>query len=190
LRSGGGWGLLLLTDRSDCCRERLHGGGFFGRQKTSSAKPGFYKITWFDKQARTQNSFEQDAKVLSDDELQKLWYDSHYQFSIGEKLYRFLDGDGRFLDQALAKGQKEAEEVILQLATCPGTENWPFELVAKGASFLLMNKVHIVRCVSDWGAEPGKGSGEFFLSPQRKLMARIGRRVIKSFLFLPCYDIM
>jgi tetratricopeptide (TPR) repeat protein len=114
-------------------------------------KQDSYKITWFDKQERTENTFESSAKDLTQDELTRLWHESTYMLSIGEKLFRFLDGDLHLLEQALSEAQKKAEALILQLYTCKETEDWPFEILAKDKVFLLIDKLHLIRYVSDWG---------------------------------------
>jgi len=119
-----------------------------------NGKPGNYHITWLNKQTRSENSFDSSASDLTEDELLHLWTQAKHQLPIGRKLFHFLDGDGRFLEQAVSQGQKEDKPVILQLYPCREVENWPFELLASPNenSFLLVNRVHLVRCVSEWGA--------------------------------------
>ncbi|MDQ1354660.1 MAG: hypothetical protein QG657_4969, partial [Acidobacteriota bacterium] len=117
----------------------------------TAGKDGCYRITWQDKQTDKQEFFNSSAADLSQDELEHLWFRKEFQFSIGEKLFRFLDGDRRFLEQAVSEGQAKDERVILQLYLYRETANWPFELLANEKGFLLVNRVHLVRCVSDWG---------------------------------------
>jgi len=117
----------------------------------TAEKEGCYRITWQDKQTKKEEFFDSSAADLSGDELEHLWFRKEFQFSIGEKLFRFLDGDRRFLEQAVSMGQEMDERVILQLYLCRETANWPFELLANEKGFLLVNRVHLARCVSDWG---------------------------------------
>jgi len=120
-----------------------------------TTKQDIYNITWLNKQTRSEEPFESSASDLTEDELLHLWTEAKHQLPIGQKLFRFLDGDRRFLEQAVSQGQKEDKPVILQLDACPEVENWPFELLAspKDNCFLLVKGVHLVRCVSEWGAE-------------------------------------
>jgi len=114
-------------------------------------KPGYYSIAWEDKQTRSRETFTQTATELTEEELTRLWYERPYQMAIGQKLFRFLDGDRHFFEQALSQARKQAADLILQLVTGPETDNWPFELLAGDRGFLLLDRLHLVRCLPGWG---------------------------------------
>ncbi len=48
-------------------------------KQEQASKPNYYNITWFDKQTRSQDTFDQSAQELTDDELLHLWHDPRYQ---------------------------------------------------------------------------------------------------------------
>lgn len=74
-----------------------------------------------------------------------MWKDRRNQLKIGEKLFRFLDGDNHHLQQALKEADSHAKTLQLHLFLCRETANWPFELLANNGVFLLPNRVHLVR---------------------------------------------
>jgi len=112
-----------------------------------------FNITWYNRQTRKENSFSHSAAEITTEDIERLWQLPKYQLEIGGKLYRFLDGDARHLERALKKAGHKAEPLILHLCTCKETADWPFELLARDNSFLLPHRLHLVRCISDWGLE-------------------------------------
>jgi hypothetical protein len=111
-----------------------------------------FHITWHDVEENTVDSFEQTADITPE-ETQKLWQKPEYQSAIGEKLFRFLDGDARHFLRALNQAHLEGETLQVHLLPCLQTADWPFELLSYDGSFLLPHKLHLVRYVSDWGTE-------------------------------------
>jgi len=63
-----------------------------------------------------------------------------------------LDGDARHLQRALDEAAQEGESLQLYLRACQEVADLPFELLAQDSTFLLPNRLHLVRRVSDWGA--------------------------------------
>jgi hypothetical protein len=113
-----------------------------------------YIITWFNPDTNTRDSFDTQAE-LSPEETGRLWQKLLQQLPIGQKLFHFLDGDARHFKRALDEAYKRAESLQIYLRTCPGTADWPFELLAEDNGFLLPSRVHLVRTVSDWGKDKG-----------------------------------
>jgi hypothetical protein len=111
---------------------------------------GIFHITWSKLETNTHDSFEQSASEITPEEVEWLWKDKRNQLRIGEKLFRFLDGDSRYLQLALNETSNRGESLQIHLNNCRETEGWPFELLAKDGSFLLPNRMHLVRTVSDW----------------------------------------
>ena len=120
---------------------------------TAADKPGLFNITWLDRQKGTEESFPAPSSGLSEAELTRLWYERPHQLAIGQKLFAFIDGERRILSSALDQARKKDQPLILQLVTGPETDNWPFELLADAAGFLLLNRLHLVRCTGDWGKD-------------------------------------
>ncbi|NIM12452.1 MAG: tetratricopeptide repeat protein [Candidatus Aminicenantes bacterium] len=112
-----------------------------------------FQITWQKKGINLQNSFNQNAEDITQEEVEQLWQQPKHQLAVGSKLFRFLDGDTRHLQQALDEADREGESLQINLCPCSQTADWPFELLAQDGTFLLPQRVHLVRCVSDWGAE-------------------------------------
>lgn len=111
-----------------------------------------FPITWLNVEANTEDSFSQAAEITVE-ETESLWEQPEYQLSIGEKLFRFLDGDARHLQRALDEANKQGESLSLHLRACQQTADWPFELLAHEGKFLVPYELHLVRRVSDWGAK-------------------------------------
>lgn len=109
-----------------------------------------FHITWHNVEENTVDSFEQTTDITPE-ETQKLWQQPEHQRSIGEKLFRFLDGDARHFLRALNEAHLEGETLQLHLLPCQQTADWPFELLTHDGTFLLPHKLHLVRYVSDWG---------------------------------------
>ncbi|RPI70904.1 MAG: hypothetical protein EHM45_24245, partial [Desulfobacteraceae bacterium] len=71
-------------------------------------------------------------------------------------MFRFLDGDARHLQGALARARALGLPLTLQLCAEDRTADWPFELLARDNTFLLAQDatpLHLVRCVPGWGAD-------------------------------------
>jgi tetratricopeptide (TPR) repeat protein len=116
-------------------------------------KKQIFNISWYNRQTREENSFTHSAAEITTEEIERLWQLPKYQLEIGGKLYRFLDGDARHLERALQEAAHQAEPLILHLCTCKETADWPFELLARDNLFLLPQRMHLIRCISDWGSE-------------------------------------
>ncbi len=90
-----------------------------------------FHITWHNMETDTVDSFNGEIE-MTPEETQSLWQLEHYQLPIGEKLFRFLDGDARHFKRALdeARHQGESLQVYLRPPSCNQTADWPFELLA------------------------------------------------------------
>ncbi len=76
-----------------------------------------------------------------------------HQLSIGNRLFRFLDGEGRHLQRALEQAAKQGEPLLLHLRACQVLADLPFELLALDSNFLLPGRIHLIRRVSDWSEQ-------------------------------------
>ncbi len=128
-----------------------------------------FQVTWHNVETNAQDCFLREAEIIPE-ETRRLWQIPKNQAAIGEKLFRFLDGDARHLARALNEANQQGEILQLYLRTCKETADWPFELLAKESVFLLANQIHLVRWVSDWG------SGKRMIPQNRQL----------KFLFMAC----
>jgi tetratricopeptide (TPR) repeat protein len=111
-----------------------------------------YTITWFNPDTNTRDSFDSRAE-LSPEETGRMWEKLPQQLPIGQKLFRFLDGDARHFKRALEDASRWGESLLVHLRSCKQTSDWPFELLAQEDSFLLPYRLHLVRNVSDWGKD-------------------------------------
>ena len=109
-----------------------------------------FRITWYNVESNTVDSFEQVTDI-SPEETQRQWHHPEHQLDIGEKLFRFLDGDARHFLRALNEAHEQGESLQVHLLPCQQTADWPFELLAHDGTFLLPHRLHLVRYVSDWG---------------------------------------
>ncbi len=112
-------------------------------------KEGTYHITWMNLETNGQDNFDQSSSDIMPEEVDWMWKDKRNQLRIGEKLYRFLNGDKECLGKALNEAGAKGESPYIFLTTCDQTTNWPFELLAKDGLFLLSNSLHLVRGVPD-----------------------------------------
>jgi hypothetical protein len=115
-------------------------------------KENAFSVTWHNAETNTADSFIQ-ATEITPPETEEMWQYRIHQLTIGQKLFRFLDGDARHLTRALNQANIKGEILQIYLRTCPQTADWPFELMADDRGFLLHNRLHLVRRVSDWGRE-------------------------------------
>ncbi len=111
-------------------------------------KENCFHIVWHNTETNTIDSFDQSAEITPE-EIHQLWHLAHHQLPIGEKLFRFLDGDDHHFQQVLDKANQQVESLQVNLRTCQQTDNWPFELLAENSTFLLPQRLHLVRYVSD-----------------------------------------
>jgi hypothetical protein len=116
-------------------------------------KENLFHITWQKKGTNQKNSFDQKAGDITQEEVEQLWQQPKHQFTIGKKLFNFLDGNNRYLQKALEEAMRKGEPLQLNLCPCNQVTDWPFELLARDETFLLPQQVHLVRCVSEYGAE-------------------------------------
>ncbi|UCH95620.1 MAG: tetratricopeptide repeat protein [Candidatus Aminicenantes bacterium] len=118
---------------------------------TPAEKEKTFRITWFNPDDGTEDSFNQSLRGINPGEMAAHWSHFNYQISIGEKIFHFLDGDSRHLSRALDQSRQQGQPLHLQLCTCNEVADWPFELLANAGSFLLPQQVHLARCESNWG---------------------------------------
>jgi tetratricopeptide (TPR) repeat protein len=111
-----------------------------------------FHITWDNKETQATNSFYRESEITLE-EIQRLWQWPRCQISIGEKLFRFLDGDNRHFQKALDRANQLGEPLQIHLYSCKQIEDWPFELLAHDNTFLLPQGLHLLRTVSEWCKE-------------------------------------
>lgn len=107
-------------------------------------KENRYRITWHNVDNDARTAFDRNAEITLE-ESQRLWQRRRFQLSIGEKLFRFLDGDDGCFQQALNRASHLNETLQVHLDTCTQTDDWPFELLAHKNIFLLPRQLHLVR---------------------------------------------
>jgi hypothetical protein len=112
-----------------------------------------YHIRWRNLVAQTENVFAQADHALTREEVEHRWLKPEYHHALGQKLFRFLDGDARHLQRSLDEAAKLSEPLTLQLRAGKEIADWPFELLAQDGAFLLPSRLHLLRQVSDWGAQ-------------------------------------
>jgi len=111
-----------------------------------------FQVTWHNVERNTRECFTREAEITPED-TQRLWQWSRCQLAIGQKLFRFLDGEAHYFQQSLTQAKQLGEKLQLHLRTCKEIADWPFELLAKDDTFFLPHQLHLVRSVSDWGKE-------------------------------------
>ena len=117
-----------------------------------TAKENIFQVTWQNEETGKANSFESTPEITTG-ETRRLWQNTEFQLPIGQKLFRFLDGETQNFRRAMKKAKGKSENLQLHLNTCRETHDWPFELLAKDGTFLLSHRLHLVRNVSDCGKE-------------------------------------
>ena len=113
----------------------------------TAKKQNQFHITWKNMETSTESPLDQSVGEITRDEIKMLWHHPRNQLTIGNKLFRFLDGDNHYLERALDNAGRQGESLILHLDTCKETTDWPFELLAQDNRFLLPQRLHLVRCV-------------------------------------------
>ncbi|HLP44792.1 MAG TPA: hypothetical protein VK469_02540, partial [Candidatus Kapabacteria bacterium] len=73
-----------------------------------------FRITWQKPETNTANSFEQESEITPE-ERQRLWQWPQCQLGIGQKLFRFLDGDAHCFQQALNQANYMGEPLQVNL---------------------------------------------------------------------------
>ncbi|HLP60847.1 MAG TPA: tetratricopeptide repeat protein [Candidatus Deferrimicrobium sp.] len=112
-----------------------------------------FLITWHNVSASTMDFFDISPAEIFTGDIRTLFRQPRQQLDVGQKLFRFLDGDARHLQRALNEAHQAGTLLELHLFACNRVAEWPFELLAQESSFLLLRHLHLVRRVSDWGAE-------------------------------------
>lgn len=112
-----------------------------------------FRVTWFCPGTNKKESFAGAAEGISDQVIDWQKQKPGQQMALGEKIFDFLDGANRCLQRALDEGTKQGEIPQLYLCACIETADWPFELLALQGNYLLPNRLHLARCVTDWGVE-------------------------------------
>jgi tetratricopeptide (TPR) repeat protein len=105
-----------------------------------------FRIAWKNTKNNTAYSFEQVIEITPE-EKQWLWQMSRHRQIIGEKLFAFLDGEEYCFHKALEHADREGETLLVNLHACKAAEGWPFEVLVKNGTFLLLKDLHLVRCV-------------------------------------------
>ncbi|HLP49221.1 MAG TPA: CHAT domain-containing protein, partial [Candidatus Kapabacteria bacterium] len=114
-------------------------------------KENLFRITWVERERREPITFT--GKLNIPEEIFKHWEKMENHLIVGQALFDLLDGDNRFFVHALNQAFKKGEKLQVHLRTCKETADWPFELLANNNEFLLLEKVLLVRQVSDRGCE-------------------------------------
>jgi hypothetical protein len=118
----------------------------------STERENLFNITWRNAGTGEAYSFDRAAEITRD-EVERQWQILRHQLPVGQKLFRFLDGDEHYFRQVLAQAYKKGEHLQIHLRTCSQTADWPFELLAQDDTFLLPDRVHLIRRVSDFGVD-------------------------------------
>lgn len=111
-----------------------------------------FQVTWSHAKTNSQDCFSSHVEI-TEEETRKFWQTPDNQLEIGTKIFRFLDGDSRHFVRALDDANKQGEILQIYLWTCLECADWPFEILANEGEFLLLSKMHLVRCVSHWGKD-------------------------------------
>lgn len=109
-----------------------------------AGKENRFRIKWQNEENHTVHSFE-SVPGLTAEEIERMWQWPHCQLAIGEKLFRFLDGDAHYFQQALKESKEKGETLQINIDACSETVDWPFELLARNQEFLLPARLHMVR---------------------------------------------
>ena len=80
----------------------------------STGKETHYHITWHNPETNSTDSFIQSSDIMPD-EVQRLWHQPLYQLTIGQNLFRFLDGEAHHFQQALDHARQQGESLQLYL---------------------------------------------------------------------------
>jgi hypothetical protein len=122
--------------------------------KPGPAYPGDrYTLTWQNLAVPAVATQDSAPAAITAAEVANAWQNPERQLETGVKLFGFLDGEKHLLQGALDDAARLGEPLTLLLCTCKPTADWPFELLAQGQAFLLPQRLHLVRCVSAWGAD-------------------------------------
>jgi tetratricopeptide (TPR) repeat protein len=119
---------------------------------TPGQKQNQFHLTWYNSANNSQDGFITETNITPE-ETQRLWLLPQYRLTLGRELFRFLDGDSRHLQRALAAADQKGEPLLLYLQACSQVADWPFELLAQEDTFLLLHRMHLVRRVSDRGTD-------------------------------------
>jgi tetratricopeptide (TPR) repeat protein len=116
-------------------------------------KKDVFTVTWEDTGTNTSETVEVSASDIVPGDVERFRQKPDLHLEIGRKLFGFLDSEKHLLQRAMDEASRRGGPLTLLL--CPGdqTADWPFELLARENSFLLPHRLHLVRCVSGWGAE-------------------------------------
>lgn len=109
-----------------------------------------YRVTWENKDKNWQEYFINDLPAEAE-AFVDLYNDSEYHLKIGNILFDFLDGKKRYFRQALQHADQLGDTLQLNLHIHNSVADLPFELLAKGDEFLLLEKVFLARRVSRRG---------------------------------------
>jgi hypothetical protein len=119
---------------------------------TKQPDTGLFRVTWLDMEKQEKTFFEVPAPKVMEGRL-KSWKHPGNRLAVGRELFQFLDGSQRYFSGLLEKAAAENLYPLVYLTACRESEDWPFELIARGDQFLVPTAVHLVRCVSQRGAK-------------------------------------
>lgn len=119
----------------------------------AAKKKDLFTVTWQNTGTNTSETVETSASHIAPGEVERFREKPHLYMEIGRKLFGFLDTKKHLLQNALDEASRGGGPLTLLLCPHDPTADWPFELLARDNSFLLPHGLHLVRCVSPWGAE-------------------------------------
>jgi tetratricopeptide (TPR) repeat protein len=123
------------------------------RFQVNITKPGgsaSFRVSWLDMEKQADTSFEIPASRVMEERL-KSWKKPGKRLAAGQELFKFLDGSQGYFTGLLEKAGGVNRIPLVYINACRETEDWPFELAARGDRFLVPRAVHLVRCVSRRG---------------------------------------
>lgn len=80
-----------------------------------TANKNSFRIIWTNLAIQQENSFDQSAVDIDRKEIARHWLQAKHQLPIGNRLFRLLDGEGRYLHRALDEAAKQGEPLLLHL---------------------------------------------------------------------------
>jgi hypothetical protein len=81
-------------------------------------KENRFRITWHNEEKELHDYFIEES-TLTPEETQVLWHQPRHQLEIGRKLFRFLDGDSRYLQRPWTKRVSKANHFTSTLVRKP-----------------------------------------------------------------------
>ena len=116
------------------------------RFQVNITKPGgsaSFRVSWLDMEKQADTSFEVPASRVMEERL-KSWKKPGKRLAAGQELFKFLDGGQGYFTSLLEKAGGVNRIPLVYINACRETEDWPFELAARGDRFLVTWAVHLV----------------------------------------------